>query len=158
METNEKVRLQREQLGLSQSEIARSSGIGLDDYYDIELYPGELISVVSLRLVKKLCECLQLSVFELLNLDCAFCKEKEKFESEYSLPRNELIKSRRIALGLSAEALGDLVNYYATEMEKIEADGQYIESWRVTDITALSVALRIPLQILMRLHCTRCGE
>lgn len=158
MQINEKVKAQRESLGLSKAEVARSSGMGLDNYFDIELYPDELISLVPLRSLKKLCEVLQLNPLALLSVPCAFCEEGRDFEGGYRLPRNELIRRCRTALGLSTDALGERVNYNAVEIQLLEADEEYIENWRVNDIRDLSAVLAVPLQILMQVRCQKCGR
>src|ERR1700739_2307298 len=158
MEANEKIRLRREHLGLSKEQVAASSGIGVDAYYDIEFYSDELLAVVALRSVKALCDVVGLNPLQLLDIKCAFCSAMQSPGQEYSLLRSDLIKQHRVALGLSTEDLGERVNYTAHEIECLEADPEYIENWRLKDILALSSVLALPPQVLMQVHCEKCTQ
>jgi hypothetical protein len=157
METNEQIKSRRRTLSLSETEVARASEIGIDAYWDIEMYSDELYAVVALRSVKALCRVLRLNILELLSIPCSFCEEKKDRLEEYDLPRNELIRRRREKLGFSTDELGERVNYDAVEIVSLESDPDYIEDWRVRDLATLSVALEIPLQVLMHVRCIKCG-
>jgi hypothetical protein len=122
------------------------------------MYPDELCEAVALRSVKALCSILNLDAMQLLSIACAFCEEGKGFVADYNLSRNELIKHRRFALGLSAEELGNKVNYNVIEIQNLEGHPEYIENWRVHDLKALSDALAIPLQVLLGLRCNKCGR
>lgn len=157
MDVNEKIALRREELGLSDVEVARATGITIHSYCDIEWYPDELCQVVPLEAVKRLCSKLRLNLLDLLEIPCAFCKLAAKFDEAYSLPSNELIRHRREKHGWSLDELGERVNYLGVEINHLEADPDYIENWRIDDLKQLSKALEVPLQILLGVHCENCG-
>lgn len=158
MDVNEKIKSRREQLGLSDVEVARASALTIDSYYDIELYPDELHEVVSLGAAKRLTSRLQLNLLDLLNIPCAFCKLGAVFDAEYSVPRNEIIRRQREKHGWSLDQLGDRVNYHGIEIKELESDPNYIEEWRIGDLKRLSAALEVPLQIFLGVHCASCGR
>lgn len=115
MDLSQKIKLRREELELSDVEVARVSGLTIDSYSDIESYPDELYEVVPLGTAKRLSAELQFNLLDLLDLPCAFCKLASKFEGDYSLPPNDLIRHQREKHGLSVDELGNRVNYRGIE-------------------------------------------
>ncbi|MGD0076527.1 MAG: RHS repeat-associated core domain-containing protein [Candidatus Binataceae bacterium] len=111
MELNKRIKAQREALGLSDTDVARALGLTIHTYFDIEEYPDELDMVGDLKMVKRLCSILHFNPAELLELRCAFCNMGERFQDEYALPVNELIRHQREKLGWSLDELGERVNY-----------------------------------------------
>jgi hypothetical protein len=108
MQAHEKIKHRRLELGLSDVEVARSSGLSIHEYFDVELHRGEVLEVTNLKNVKQLCTVLQLDPFDIVGLECAFCSGTP-FLSEYLLPRNEIVRHRRLAKGWSTKDLGDVI-------------------------------------------------
>jgi transcriptional regulator with XRE-family HTH domain len=158
MDINKRIESRRKALGLMEADAARASGLNINSYCDVEMYPDELQEAVALRSVKALCQVLNFDPLELLGIPCAFCDQKKPFTEEYNLPRNELIGRRRNTLGLSTDKLGERVNYNAIEIDRLEEDPVYIENWRLRDLYALAAVLQIPLQVLLHVRCTKCGR
>jgi hypothetical protein len=158
MELNEKIKKRSEELGLSDVEVARASGLTIDSYCDIEWYPDELCEVVPLRTVKRLSSELRWNLLDLLEVPCAFCTLAREFEGECSLPPGELIRHEREKRGWSVDDLGNRVNYRGIEILELEADPNLIEDWRISDLKRLSEVLEVPLQLLLGVHCANCGR
>lgn len=158
MDLSEKIKSRREELGLSDVEVARASGLTIDSYCDIEWYPDELCEVVPLRAAKRLSSELRWNLLDLLEIPCAFCAPAGKFEVEYSLPPNELIRHQREKHGWSVDDLGNRVNYRGIEISELEADPNRIEDWCISDLKRLSEVLEVPLQLLLGVHCANCGH
>jgi hypothetical protein len=157
MDANEIVKSRREQLGLSDVEVALCAGLTIGSYYHVEHYPDEIWDF-DLCAVKKLCAKLQLSLFELAIVHCAFCGSARHFEETFSLPRNELINHERNKNNWSVDELGDRVGFYGVEIEHLESDAVHIENWCVSNLKQLSEALDIPLQILLGVRCPACNR
>lgn len=158
LKINEKIEKRREELGLSEVYIHSKTGITDDEYWDIRAYPNEIFTVTPLYDVKALMQVLSLDFFDLFEVQCAFCKENNPFLEEYLLPRNELIKKRRMAKGMSEEELGGRVGFSEIAIADMEKDKNYLEEWCLENITNLANALDIPLQILLGLKCNKCDR
>jgi len=158
MNLSEKIKSRREELGLSDVELAHACGLTTHSYCDIELYPDELCELVPLRAAKRLSSELRWNLLDLLEIPCAFCAPAGKFEEEYSLPPSELIRHQREKHGWSVDDLGNQVNYRGIEISELEADPNRIEDWRINDLKRLSAVLEIPLQLLLGVRCASCGR
>jgi DNA-binding XRE family transcriptional regulator len=155
---NEKITQKRENLGMSDTYVSSKIGITIDEYFDIETYPDEIFTVTSLREVKSLLNLLSLDFFELFEIECAFCDQKKPFLEEYLLPRNELVKKRRLAKRMSTEELGDRIGFYEIAISNMEKDENFLEGWVIENITNLANELDIPIQILLGVKCKRCDR
>ena len=152
----DKIREQRQQLGLRDVDVARQSGIGIDAYWDIEHHADEL-SITDISVIKKISEILGLDLIRLLEIQCEFCSSKTSYSSDYRLPRNELIRKRRIERGLTTDKLGEEVGFYEIEIKRLENEPERIESWRLEFVQRLAETLGIPLPILLGVKCSQCG-
>jgi len=159
MELNERVKSRREELGLSDVDVARASGITIDSYCDIEFYPEELLTLVPLRNVKRLCTVLGVSLLDLLGVPCVFCEHLQRFE-DYQSPRNELVRRHRLGEGWSLEEL--FARFKDTQWtnveEELETKSDQLENWRLDMILELATILRIPPQVLLDVRCPKCGQ
>lgn len=155
---NEKIEKRREELGLSDVYIHSKTGITVDEYYDIEAYPNEIFTVTPLYDVKALMQVLSLDFFDLFETQCAFCKERKPYLEEYLMPRNELIKKKRMAKGMSKGELGNRVGFFEIAITNMEKDKNFLEEWVLEKITKLANELDIPLQILLGLKCNNCNR
>ncbi|HEV8621099.1 MAG TPA: helix-turn-helix transcriptional regulator [Nitrospiraceae bacterium] len=158
MDTNKMIESRRLKLGLSESQIAKTIGISLDSYCDIESHVDELCTVVELRRIKQLSQILGIETFELLSIHCSFCNADVGYLEEYHLPRNELIKVTRQKAGLSQQQLGDRSDFHDYAIEGMERDPGYLDRSTVESVLELANALKIPFQILSGLKCQKCGR
>lgn len=156
MEINEKIKLRRKKNGLTDLEVAAQVGLTIHEYCDVEWHPDEIFTVTELREVKKLCEVLQLEFLDLFDMVCAFCDESKPFPQEYLLPRNELLRTTRTRIGLSAEELGDRIGFEEVAIIQMERDPDYLETWSIDLIKALSNETGVPLQVLLNVKCRKC--
>jgi len=155
---NEKIKLLRLQLNLSESEVARRIRQSIYEYGDIESHPSEIFSVVPVYHIKKLCTVLQTDIFKLFDISCSFCEENTTQHEDYFLRRDLLIHKRRNELGITSEELGDKIGFYENEIILIETYTAHLESWVLENISELANQLKIPLQILLDIECKNCNK
>jgi transcriptional regulator with XRE-family HTH domain len=96
MKSHELIKSRRVSLGLTDVQVAEKTGVSIYEYGDIEQHIDEISTVTELGQVRRLCKALDLDMFQLVALDCAFCGQDQSFQRDYSGPRNELIRRQRI--------------------------------------------------------------
>jgi transcriptional regulator with XRE-family HTH domain len=158
MTVSEKIAARRKQLGLSKLETAGLCQLSINEYDDIESHPDAVLEAALLRQMKDVCRMLRLELGELFAWPCAFCNEGKPFADEYRLARNELVRLRRTAMGLTVKDLGSRVGFHESEIDRLEGDPARIESWVIDDILRLAIELDIPLQVLLAAPCGKCGH
>lgn len=158
MEINKVIESRRNELGLSERQVADSIGIELSSYYDIEFHADEILRGVELRQSKLLSSTLGIEMFELLSMECAFCDGGTAYLEEYRLPRHELIKVLREKEGLSQYELAERSDYYEKGIQAMERDPEELERAFVEDVQDLVAPLKVPLQILLGVKCPKCGR
>jgi DNA-binding XRE family transcriptional regulator len=158
MAVNEEIKRRRLEVGLADTEAARQVGLSIHEYDDIEQHAREIFEVTELRSTKRICEVLRLDFFRLFNIRCAFCEGSDQYLQYFSTPRNELIRKRRLDLGLSEEELGNSIGFEAIAITDMEKEANYLEAWPIDLTKELSGALKIPVQILIGIKCKRCGR
>lgn len=156
MDVNEKIEARRNELGLSDVEVAKQVGLEIAWYGDVEAYPNEIYTTVELRKVKQLCEILKFDFFDLFEMKCVFCQENHLYLPDYSFPRHELICKKRIEHGLSQEELGHEVGFHVDAVRNFENDPDFLETWPIEYINNLADILRIPSQVLLNVKCRKC--
>jgi transcriptional regulator with XRE-family HTH domain len=152
---NEVLRSQRMKLGLDEAEVARRSGLSLDEYRDVEQHDDEAFQVLHLGNLRLLCGVLGLDPLDLLGITCAFCSGP----SAGSVPgggRHEVVRSRRVALGLSQADLAERIGFEAGVVGDIERDPDYLEGWSAELVLALAQVLGVAPQVLLNFTCRRC--
>ncbi len=155
---NEKIRTRRIELGLNDVITAQQAGLSKMNYFDIELHPDEIYTVTDLWQVKKLVDVLELDFLDLFDIQCTFCNGKEGFLNDYLLPRNEIIQKKRKSLNLSQEELGVRVGFYEIAIIEMEREPDFLESWSIELINDLANIIKVPLQILLHVKCSKCGR
>lgn len=158
MDINRVIKSRRKELGMSEQQVADSIGIELSSYYDIEGHADEIWRGVWLRQIKLLSSTLGLEMFELLSMECAFCDGRTAYLEEYRLPRHELIKVLREKEGLSQYELAERSDYYEKGIQAMEHDSEELERDFVEDVQDLVAPLKVPLQILLGVKCSKCGR
>lgn len=91
-------------------------------------------------------------------MECAFCDGRTAYLEEYGLPRHELIKVLREKEGLGQYELAALSDYYEKGIQAMERGPEELERAFVEDVQDLVVPLKVPLQILLAVKCSKCGR
>jgi transcriptional regulator with XRE-family HTH domain len=154
---HQEIRSRREALGLSDVQVAEMVGLSIDEYWDVEQHAHEIFGVTDLGEVRRLCEVLGFDVFQLLGVTCAFCEQSAQAH-DWSLPRNQLIRRQRIALGLSEEELAEEIGFEKRTVQYLEEESEHLEGWSYELIEDLARVLRIPLQVLLGARCPVCAQ
>lgn len=108
-------RAQRTSLGLAEAEVAGRAVLSLDECRDVEQHEDEAVQVLHLRNLRLLCSLLALDPLDLFGVPCAFCAS-----SDAGAPgggRHEVVRSLRVALGLSQEDLAERIGFEAGVMD-----------------------------------------
>ena len=153
---NDVIRARRIALGLFEGDTARKARLSLYEYGDIELRAEESFSVVPIYHMKKICNVLTLDFMTLFEIRCAFCKEHQKYEDQYFLSRDLLIKKRRQTLNLTEEQLSEKIGFLVSEIRLLETYTAHLESWVLENIMWLAQTLQIPTQVLLDVECPKC--
>jgi transcriptional regulator with XRE-family HTH domain len=156
-DVTEKIKMRRKELGLTDVEASKETGLSIYEYGDIEQHADEIFAVTSLSKVKEILRILKLDFFELFEIHCVFCGESQACVKEYALARHELIRKRREGKGLSREELGNRLGFYEAEIENLETYPDHLETWPIDLIKSLATELNVPIQILLNLKCTKCA-
>lgn len=152
--TSETIRHRREELGLTDEQVSAQSGLSRDEYFDVELHDNELVQVVQLRHARKLCDVLQLDLLVLAGVVCRHTGGP----ASGSTPRKELVRTQRVALGLSQAQLGDLIGFETSAITDMENDSDYLDGWSIELVVELSGHLRVLPQALLGVKCGTCGR
>lgn len=158
MKPKEKIKVQREFLGLSQAQLADKIGLSSSEYWDIEAHEDESYSVVHLSKLKKLCRELKLDLMELFQISCEFCGQGNPYRPEYEFDRAALIHETRMKKGLSIEKLSELLGFEEGTVRQMETDPMFLEEWSLELIQNLASVLGLPFQILVGAKCRKCGK
>jgi transcriptional regulator with XRE-family HTH domain len=155
---NKLIKSRREALGLTDVQVAEATGLSIHEYGDIEQHADEIFTVTELRQVRKLAARVGIDLFQLFDLSCAFCEQSQSFQQEYSLPRNELIRRQRTALGLTQDQLGDQIGFDVVAIQDMETSEDFLEGWSFELIRDLAKILKTPVQVLLGVKCPKCNR
>jgi len=142
---NKLIKSRREALGLTDVQVAEATGLSIHEYGDIERHADEIFTVTELRQVRKLATNVGIELFQLFDLNCAFCEQQQSSQQEYSLPRNELIRRQRTALGLTQDLLGDEIGFEVVAIQDMETREDFLEDWSFELIRNLAKILKTPV-------------
>lgn len=157
MTPNQRIALRRREMNLSHDDVAERTGMSFNEYWDLEQHADEAEEVVDLAQLKAVCGVLGLDLLTLFDVACSFC-DKRGFKEEYLLQRSDLIRIRRVDLGLSVHELADYVGFEDAAIVDMEANSAFLETWSINLIRKLADRLGIPLQVLLGVKCGRCGR
>ena len=168
------------ELGLNVEDVEDRAQVGTDTDHlvqsadDFEFYRGR-----DLWIIKRVVDALELNLLDVLGLECVFCaKDLEPWRELASLPRNEIIRSRREELGLSRDDLFAKLGWtqwYAehsradardpewaervmAEHKAIEDNPDFIEQITIDGVMNVAEVLEVPPQLLLGVRCARCGQ
>ena len=142
MKINEKIRSQREMLGMSIEEVARSAGLSVPQCIDVEKYEDEFVSTLMLVEAKRLCDSLKLDIADIVGLG--------RSSSTTVTQRSVLIRERRSELRISAKDLADFIGFDECVVGEMEANEGYLDEWPVELIVKVADFLKVPPLELMQ--------
>lgn len=155
MKINDIITKRRSELGITTTEVCKRVDMSLNEYYDVEYYEDEILTVTDLRRVKLLCDVLGINLLDLLGLKELVSDDTNSFRDYLSLLRNELIAKRRREIGISREELGERLGFYSVEIDKLEMNPEHLETWPIEFIKELAAVIAVPIQILLKVKCDR---
>ncbi|ABC82295.1 helix-turn-helix domain-containing protein [Anaeromyxobacter dehalogenans] len=156
MKVNDRLRAQRTKLGLTDAEVASGAQLSRDEFRDLEQHEDEAVHVLHLRNLRLLCEVLGVDALDLLGIPCASCAGSDVGRSRGG--RHDVVRERRVALGLSQADLADRIGFEAGVVDDIERDPDYLERWSAGLVLSLAEVLAVPPQVLLDVRCPKCGR
>lgn len=136
------IKVRRIELGISEITFAEILGISLDSYLDIERYPEEFFTQISLSNAKTICKYVNLKLLDIVEVK--FPELKEINSVTESIPIRDLFKQRRSELGLTTETLADMIGYNEVAVLEVESEENGIDSLAIDDVVGLLTILGIP--------------
>lgn len=155
---NERIAERRQQLGLSDIEVAERTGLSIHEYGDLEQHAEEPFEVVPLGRLRAVCDTLKLSLAELLPREMLSCERSEASISLHEGRRNAIVEARRKKLELSRQELGDRLGFPAETVKLMEEDPDFLERWPIGYVRDVARELGIPLHVLLGLPCPDRAE
>ncbi|HEY8370959.1 MAG TPA: helix-turn-helix transcriptional regulator [Thermodesulfobacteriota bacterium] len=152
-----RLRAAREALGLSDAEVAGRTGLSLADYAHLEASADAARQAVDLRHLRRVCEVLGVELWDLLDLECGYCRGRGKPARELARrARHELIRARRDALGLARDALARRLDVRIEAIDSMMRDPYFLDTWPAAFVEDLARMLEVPAQALLDVPCPRC--
>ncbi|HEY2900591.1 MAG TPA: helix-turn-helix transcriptional regulator [Polyangia bacterium] len=121
---SDRLRAARERLVLTPEEVANQIGLSANWYYDLEAYPDEIVSTVSLAHLRLLGQALQLEPATILTGEAAPSTAHLEFPD---VARG--LQQKMDAEGLDAETLGERVGW---TISRVLVDPQELWNFNVT--------------------------
>lgn len=118
MKPNEIMKQRRLQLGMSDAEVAKASGLSVSQVGDVEQYEDELLSAITLSEARMLCAALAFSLHDALGIPSG---------APLLGPRAQAVRLARMQKGLTVEQLGDLIGFEAEAITNIEASPDFVD-------------------------------
>ncbi|WP_267226855.1 helix-turn-helix domain-containing protein [Dyella silvae] len=119
MKPNEILKRRRLELGLSETEVAKASGLSVYQIGDVEQYEDELLSAITLSEARMLCAALALSLNDAVRIPPG--------GGALAGSRAQAICFARMQKGLTVEELGDLIGFEAEAITNIEASPDFVD-------------------------------
>jgi DNA-binding XRE family transcriptional regulator len=145
MSANKLIQRAREELGLSQPEVARLATLSAAEYRDIEQYAEEILTAVPLSKVKVLCSILHLDVLSLVAAAYPQRPSEADPTQAPSMPRHALVRFYREKCGASESAVADAIGFQPEAVAKGESDDSYLESLPVSVLREWALFTNMPL-------------
>jgi transcriptional regulator with XRE-family HTH domain len=148
MKDNERIRTRRLKLGLSETSVASSVGMGIHAYCDLEQHADEFRSAVDLRTAREICRVLGLTLEEFLDIPTRLGVEPKSVCSP--LPRGERIARARESVGLTRFDIADRLGFDESAIEVLESDSCAIDRYPIEFLLDLTKLLGMPPGALLR--------
>ena len=151
MRAHQLIRQTRERAGLSQDEVAGRVGLSFNNYFDVELYDDEFVTVLAVSQARVLCRQLGLRLAEVLASEPLEADLSSQLPPDLAgLPRHVLLRKRRESLGMSIEEVAFAIGFEEVAVDYIETDDNYLDTLSITVVAELSIKLNLPLLPLLR--------
>lgn len=148
MQPHERLQQIRCSLNKTPAEAAEQAGVSRAAYYDLEDYPEEIYTCISLRDLQRICDCLSVDAFFLFTranrLESDECYD---FESIAALIRQDLKRS-----GQTAMEFGDRAGW---EIEPFLNDAGAGWEWNVDCLRDVCSALGIRWELALPMNNTK---
>lgn len=141
MKTNDLIRAKRQTLGMSDEEVARAAGISVDQYGDVEQYPDEFASSLTLSEARNVCAILGIEIIHLAGLDSVHSKK--------ICNRAHLIKSKRELKKMSAINFSSKLGFDISTVQIMESDKDFLEAWPLDLVLQVASVLEIDPKYLI---------
>ena len=141
-QVNDLIRYRREAMDLAAEDVARLAGLSVHEYDDIEQFPEELGSTVSLSTVKRLCSVLRLDICALLSLPPLSAEVDGnfgKFEPQ----------ALRLKRGMSIQEVAERVGFDEQTIKAIEIDPESINTMPAFFLIEYSKVLVVPINAML---------
>jgi transcriptional regulator with XRE-family HTH domain len=138
---NNAIKAQREKLGLTDIDVAKSAGLSIHEYADIEQYEDELKTVTHLCQVRRLCAVLEIDLYDLFNLDVVLSNE--------GIPVPKLVREKRKLLDISKAELAEKIGFEELVIDQIENQDDFFEDWSFELIKEFALAIDEPVEALI---------
>jgi transcriptional regulator with XRE-family HTH domain len=145
----EQIVTRREELGLSEVDVAEACGMSIYEYGDVEAYDNELVQQVDLSHAKRLCRVLNLDFLTLVGAGKDTTDRQAEDSNAGRMLRNEIFQQARLRLGLSVEHVADVVGYEPIAIESIETDPNDIETRSVKLFLDLCQVLQLDPRLVL---------
>lgn len=141
-----RLKRRREQLGMSEKDVAARVGLSVDAYGDLEAYPDEALNAVSLGTLRAVATVLGFDVRDLLGVESL----PSKVGTEMDGGRHERIKRARLERGLSPAELGEKANLTDQAIQRLEEEPDAADDLSVAALQRLGLELCIDLRDLVK--------
>src|SRR5207237_1390934 len=151
MRAHQLIRQARKRAGLSQDEAAGRVGLSFNNYFDVELYDDEFVTVLAVSQARVLCRQLGLRLAEVLASEPLEADLSSQLPPDLAgLPRHALLRKRRESLGMSIEEVAFAIGFEEVAVDYIETDDNYLDTLSITVVAEPSIKLNLPLLPLLR--------
>jgi DNA-binding XRE family transcriptional regulator len=122
------IRDAREQLKLSEEFCAKTCGLSVASYGDVELHEDEFFDNISLGTARRICQLLGLDLLDLASQHLkADVVERSPADDARFYSRHGLISNTRLKKCMSEENLADAIGFETITIQLLERTSDYIE-------------------------------
>lgn len=141
MKINEVIRAKRHALSMSDEQVARAARISIDQYGDVEQYPDEFVTSLTLSEARNICLMLGIEILQLVGLDSA--------HAGIICDRANLIKSKRDIKKISVSDFASKLGFENSIVHKMESDRDFLENWPLDLVLKVASVLDIDPKYLI---------
>lgn len=138
------IKQQREQLGITESELARRIGVSEGEYRDLESYDDELVMVLPLKNARLLAGALGFDLATLL-----VAGSQRGGSNATAGPRNVVLADARNSLGVSMSKMADDIGFEEVFVQNIEESDYALECFPYEVVKIVAKYLKLdPIDLL----------
>jgi transcriptional regulator with XRE-family HTH domain len=147
MRANKLLRQAREQVGLSEVEVASRAGLSIHEYSDLEQHADEFISAISLAKAKALSKVLGCRLEDFLADEPLKTGSLAPEDPAVSKPR--LLQKRRVMLRMSESEVADAIGFDENTIKQAESDDKFLDTLPIQVLAELASTLQLPFGLLI---------